>query len=224
MIIKNYVSAFVGMLCLASVGAVRADVIINYTGSVDNFNSGPFTVGAAITGQIILDETVVPVGVNNTFNNVITSFTFHVAEPGVSGGLTYTGSGGRVQQFIGVGLTEFVSVAIGGVAGGTFTSPVFNDFSAASFDIDFRGADLFGDPTTLATNLTEADFSRSFLTFNFDHPTAPLTDKLMVERALDTVVFASDSVSEPGSQSVFGLGVLALAFLRRSRTIAHRVS
>lgn len=65
-------------------------MIINYTGAVVNFNSGPITSGAAITGQIVLDETVVATGVNNTFNNVITSFTFHVAEPGVSGGLIYT--------------------------------------------------------------------------------------------------------------------------------------
>ncbi len=176
---------------------------------------GPFTSGAAITGQIVLDETVVATGVNNSFNNVITSFTFHVAEPGVSGGLTYTGSGGRVQQFIGAGPTEFVSVALGGGAGGTFTSPSFNGYSAASFDIDFRGADLFSDPTVLATNLTEADFSRSFLSFTFSHATLP--NSLMVERALDTVSFANDSVPELGTALVFGVGIFAIALNRRRR-------
>lgn len=207
--------ALVFVLPLLVMGSSRADVIINYTGSVDNFNSGPFTSGAAISGQIVLDDTVVATGVNNTFNNVITSFSFHVAEPGVSGGITYTGSGGRIQQFSSAGgTTDFLSVSLNG-SNGSFAGPSHNGYTPLSFDIDFRGANLFTDPTVLATNLTEADFSRSFLSFNFSHPT--LSNALMVERSLDTVSFTSDSVPEPGTALVLSVGVLAVVINRRRR-------
>ncbi len=63
------------------------------------------------------------------------------------------------------------------------------------FEIDFRGEDLFGDPTVLATGLTQADFSFSELTVNYS--TIGL-EGLMVERSLDVVTFStSESIDEP---------------------------
>ncbi|MGB0576669.1 MAG: PEP-CTERM sorting domain-containing protein [Alphaproteobacteria bacterium] len=82
-------------------------------------------------------------------------------------------------------------------------------------------ADLFSDPTILASNLTEADFSWSFLSFTFGHP--KLANALKVERGLDTVSFTSDSVPEPGTVLVFGVGVLAIALNRRHRR-RHNIS
>ena len=53
-------------------------------------------------------------------------------------------------------------VAFGGNAPGTFLSPVEAP-ELTSFDIDFRGSDLFVDPTVLATGLTKRDFFFTFM-------------------------------------------------------------
>lgn len=199
--------------------AAQAAVVITYTGSVDNFNFGPFTRGAAITGEIVLDTSIVPtvVGGTHTFSNVISSFTMNIAEP--TGTLTYTGSGGRVQQFIGAGGTQFLSLGLGGNPGGTITGPLFNGFTPVGFGIDFRGDPdaLFADPAVLATGLTELDFSRSFLTFNLDKPGAGVLEKLMVERRLDTVTFSGSASGVPGpaALALTGFGLLVLGTRKR---------
>ncbi len=192
-----------GILVLAAFPARSEPVTIDFTGAVDQFNSGPLTPFSPIVGQIVLDDTVVPFGPNNTFSNVILSFTMTIGE--ASGDVVFTGSGGEVNQFANVGgTTEFIEIRLGGSAGGILNGSA-GGFDATSFDIDFRGANLFDDPTTLATGLTEADFGFSFLTLNFD---AVGLDSLMVERALDTVSFSG----EPGATSISAPPIAAATF------------
>lgn len=195
---------------------MRATLACGKPGFVDQFNPGPFTRNVALQGRITLDDTVVPSGPNNTFDNVITGFSLTISE--TAGDITYTnsGTGGRVQQFSSAdGSTEFVQVAFGGGAPGIFTSPGGAP-QITSFGIDFRGADLFADPTVLATGLTEADFGFSFMTSRFDFGGS---NQLMVERSLDTVTFSGErqtvSVHAPGATALFALGLTGLWARRR---------
>ena len=211
--ILSGVSGIILGLCLGTGMAAAAPITINFTGAVDQFNPGLFTRNVALQGQITLDDTVVASGPNNTFNNVITGFSLTISE--TAGDITYTntGTGGRVQQFTGV--SEFISVAFGGGAGGVFNSPAGAP-QITSFAIDFRGVDLFVDPTVLATGLTDMDFSYSFMTSRFDFGG---TNQLMVERRLDTVAFSGDrqnvAIHAPGAAALFALGLPGLWDLRR---------
>jgi hypothetical protein len=219
-ILKSFAGVFVGVFILTGT-SVAAPVTIDFTGAVDFFNPGPFTQNAPLSGQIVLDDTVVATGPNNTFNNVFTGLTLTISDPGGTVVYTNNGTGGRVSQFSSAdGLTEFVSIAFGGGAGGAFNIPAGAPL-ITSFNIDFRGADLFADPTVLATGLTEADFSFSRANFNFDNGG---TNLLMVERALDTVTFSgepqSEAVPAPGAMLVLAFGFFGLAAAtRRHRKI-----
>lgn len=216
---KRILSGLVGIFAgfYLAVGTVTAaPVTIDFTGFVDQFNPGPFTRNVALQGRITLDDTVVPSGPNNTFDNVVTGFSLTIAETG--GDITYTndGTGGRVQQFLSAdGSTEFVQIGFGGGAPGVFTSPVGAP-QITSFGIDFRGPDLFADPTVLATGLTEADFGFSFMTSRFDFGGL---NQLMVERSLNTVTFSGErqtvSVHAPGATALFALGLAGLWARRR---------
>lgn len=214
-ILAGVIGGFTGLyLAIGSLSA--APVTIDFTGFVDQFNPGPFTRNVALQGQITLDDTVVPSGPNNTFDNVITGFSLTIAE--TTGDITYTnnGTGGRVQQFSSAdGSTEFVQLAFGGGAPGVFTSPAGAP-QITSFGIDFRGADLFVDPRILATGLTDADFGFSFMTSRFD---AGGLNQLMVERSLDTVTFSGErqtvSVHAPGGTALLVLGLAGLWARRR---------
>jgi hypothetical protein len=214
-ILSGVSGAIFGLYLIAG-AAVAAPITIDFTGAVDFFNPGPFTREVALQGQITLDDTVIPSGPNNTFDNVITGFSLTISEPG--GDITYTnsGAGGRVNQFTSAdGSTEFVSVAFGGSAGGAFNIPLGAPL-LTSFSIGFRGTDLFGDPTELATGLTEADFSFSRADFNFNNNG---TNQLMVERVLDTVTFSGErqtvAVHAPGASLLFALGLAGLWARRR---------
>tara|TARA_R110002072_G_scaffold33205_6_gene100556 strand:- start:2638 stop:3309 length:672 start_codon:yes stop_codon:yes gene_type:complete len=214
-IISRIVAVLIGITCVSG-AATAAPVTIDFTGSVDFFNPGPFTRDVPLSGQIVLDDTVIPSGPNNTYTNVITSLTLTISEPGGAVSYTNNGSGGQVSQFTSAGGdTEFVSVGFGGFAGGIFNIPAGAPV-LTSFSIDFRGADLFADPTSLATGLTEADFSFSFTRYNFDNGG---TNLLMVERLLDTVTFSGDrqaaAVSAPGASMLLTLGLLGLVMRRR---------
>ena len=202
-------------LVVAVFHAHAAPVVIDFTGEVDFFNPGPFTAGSAMIGQFTLDDTVVATGVNNTFNNVILNFILTIVG---GGNHVFTGSGGRVQQFVGGGPTEFVEVGLGGVAGGTISGDI-GGIAMTSFGIDFRGADLFDDPTVLATNLIRPDFSHAFVTARFD---AIGPQGLMVERSLDTATFTGTPqtmiVSAPGALGLIGFGLFLLITQRRRRS------
>lgn len=196
------------MLVAVISGIARADVIIDYTGSVDQYNYGPFTIGAPITGEIVLDSAVAPtpIGGGYAFYGVISAFSMNIAEP--SGTLSYTGSGGQVKQY--VGTTQFIELGLGGFYGGTLTGPVVSGFSPLRFHIDFRGDNLFVDPSVLATGLTETDFNYRYLSFTLSDGT---NQSLMVERSLDTVNFSgpSPAVPIPGTLALFTLGLLGIA-------------
>ena len=219
---QKFLFGIVGVCAGAFVMAgtvLAAPITIDFTGAVDFFNPGPFTQEAPLSGQITLDDTVVPFGPNNTFNNVITGFSLTISEPG--GPVTYTnnGTGGRVQQFTGAGgVGEFITIAFGGGAGGVFTSPAGEPLMT-SFNFDLRGTDLFADPTVLATGLTEADLTNSRANFFFN---VNGLSQLMVERALDTVTFSGErqtaAVSAPGAPLILAIGLFGLAAaIRRHR-------
>jgi hypothetical protein len=76
---------------------------------------------------------------------------------------------------------------------------------------------LFVDPTVLATGLTDADFSYSFMTSRFDFGG---TNQLMVERRPNTVTFSGErqtvAVHAPGAAALFALGLPGL-WVRRPR-------
>lgn len=214
--ILSGISGAVFGLYLITGAAIAAPITIDFTGFVDQFNPGPFTRNIALQGRITLDDTVIPSGPNNTFDNVITGFSLTISE--IAGDITYTnnGTGGRVQQFTSAdGSTEFITVAFGSGAGGVFSSPAGAP-QITSFGIDFRGTDLFADPTVLATGLTEADFSFSFMTSRFDFNGS---NQLMVERFLDTVTFSGErqtiAVHAPGASMLFALGFAGLWVRRR---------
>ena len=122
-----------------------------------------------------------------------------------------------MQQFIGAGSTEFNSVAFGGGAGGTFNASAGAP-QITSFNIDFRGADLFGDPLVLATDLTEIDFSFSRANFNFN---VGGFNSLMVERVLDTVTFSGNpqtaAIPAPGAALILGFGLIGISIASRGR-------
>lgn len=213
---KSIISGITGLFLMAGTAAA-APVVIDFTGAVDFFNPGPFTQNVALGGQITLDDTVVATGPNNTFNNVITGFSLTIAEPGGPVVYSNNGTGGRVQQFIGAGSTEFISVAFGGGAGGTFNASAGAP-QITSFNIDFRGADLFGDPLVLATDLTEIDFSFSRANFNFN---VGGFNSLMVERVLDTVTFSGNpqtaAIPAPGAALILGFGLIGISIASRGR-------
>jgi hypothetical protein len=75
---------------------------------------------------------------------------------------------------------------------------------------------LFVDPTVLATGLTDADFSYSFMTSWFDFGG---TNQLMVERRLDTVAFSGDqqnvAIHTPGTAALIALGLAGFWVRRR---------
>jgi hypothetical protein len=214
---KNILSVITGLFLMTGTAAA-APVVIDFTGAVDFFNPGPFTQNVALGGQITLDDTVVATGPNNTFNNVIIGLSLTIAEPGGPVVYSNNGTGGRVSQFSSAdGLTEFVSVAFGGGAGGAFNASAGAP-QITSFNIDFRGADLFGDPLVLATGLTEIDFSFSRANFNFN---VGGVNSLMVERVLDTVTFSGNpqtaAIPAPGAALILGFGLIGVSMASRGR-------
>lgn len=223
MLIQVFKSAILAVfIAFVSPLAVQAAVVITYTGTVDQFNFGPFTRGSAMTGEIVLDTSVTPTsnGGIYKFDDVMASFTLTIAEPG--GPLVYTGTGGRVTQHRAAG-SDFIGVGLGGLAGGTLSGPTYNGFTPVTFGIDFRAPinTLFADPAVLASNLTEADFNYSFLDFKLDKPGAGVLEKLMVERRLDTVMFsgAASGVPGPAALAIMGFGLIALGMRRRIRPL-----
>lgn len=78
---KSIISGITGLFLMAGTAAA-APVVIDFIGTVDFFNPGPFTQNVALGGQRTLDDIVVATGPNNTFNNVITGFSLTIAEPG----------------------------------------------------------------------------------------------------------------------------------------------
>ena len=213
LLVAAAVAASLGSAGLGSAGAMAAPVVIDFTGEVDQFNPGPLTAFSALSGQIVLDDTTIPAGINNSFENAILSFALTVAEPG--GPVAFAGAGGRVQQFVGVGGTlDFIQIGLGGSAGGSLTGSA-GGIDLIGFGIDFRGPALFADPTVLATGLTGADFTFSRMTLNFD---APGLLSLAIDRSLDTVSFSGDPqtapVPAPAPVLIFALGLLALAGAR----------
>ncbi len=202
--------------------AIAAPVVIDFSGFVDPFNKGPFTANTALFGQLVLDDTIVPTGPNNTFDNVVLSFSLTVQEAGGDVVFTSAGPGGRVQQFVN-NSTEFVQIGFGSSSSGIINGIVQGSsgpLSMTNFGIDFRGVDLFGDPTVLATSLTEADFTFSQMTTNYD--TIGL-EGLMVDRTLDTVTFSgNESINEPPLALLTLLACLSIAALGRGRHQAPR--
>ena len=194
--LRKLVSGIACFLLLA--GSVSAaPVVIDFSGFVDQFNPGPHSPNVPLFGQIVLDDTVVASGPNNTFENAILSLTITVQDSGGDVTFTSAGPGGRVQQFVN-NSTEFIGINFGANSSGIINGTVegaSGTLTMTDFEIDFRGVDLFGDPTVLATGLTQADFSFSELTVNYS--TIGL-EGLMVERSLDVVTFStSESIDEP---------------------------
>ena len=219
---KRLIAGIAGMFMMAS-GALAAPVVIDFSGFIDPFNNGPFTDNAALTGQITLDDSVVPTGTSNTFENVVLNFTLTVSEPGGPVTFTSSGTGGRVQQFVGAGGLDFITVGFGDLSSGVIGGTI-GGLTMTNFAIDFRGADLFVDPTILATGLTETDFSFSNTSMRFD--TTGILG-LAVDRTLDTVTFSGEpqsaSIAAPGGWGLLGLGWAALSFaVRRRRAQAPR--
>lgn len=213
---KWYFSAIIALFFLAGpAGPVAASpVTVDFTGAVDLFNYGPLTPSTPLYGHIVLDDTVVATGPNNSFDNVILSFSMTVQESG--GDVVFTGSGGRVQQFSNsAGTTDFISLGLGGLAGGTITGSA-GGLDATSFGLDLRGPDLFVDPTILATGLTTSDFTYRYLTLHFN---ATGVAGLMVERSLDTLTFSgirqTASIPAPPAAALLVLAIAGLAAGRR---------
>jgi len=128
-LLKGFVGVLSGVFIVAG-AATAAPITIDFTGAVDFFNPGPFTQNAALSGQIVLDDTVVPTGPSNTVDNVITGFSLTILEPDGPVTDTKDGTGGRVQQFSSAdGSTEFVSIGLGTGAGGLFNSPAVTSLS-----------------------------------------------------------------------------------------------
>ena len=103
-------------------------------------------------------------------------------------------------------------IGVGGLVNSPLGSP-----EITFFGVDFRGSDLFADPTVLATGLTEADLFSSGTTFWFLENGV---SQLMVERALDTVTFSGQP--QPVALPAPGAALLLVFGMTGPATAVHR--
>ncbi|MCB1735832.1 MAG: hypothetical protein H6981_08965 [Gammaproteobacteria bacterium] len=148
-----------------------ASVIVGFSGKVV-----PLTVPASLqpyfagndtfTGSYVLDTTVIATGVGGvkTFTNVVRDFQVSFQN---TLGQSYTGDGGRVQQYANAGgTTEFFAMKLGN-GQGTVAGDDAGAFALRDINFDLRGADLFLTETELNRSLAYADLGYARVTFAF---------------------------------------------------------
>ncbi|PCI60398.1 MAG: hypothetical protein COB35_09105 [Gammaproteobacteria bacterium] len=215
------VSSFVSM--------AHAGLIVTFSGNVNNFNPGPFENTADYSGSFTLDDTITPTGANNNFTGAVINFTLDVIE--TTGTTTFTGTGGKLQQFSsGSGATDFITIALGGTNGSVTGSTSFKYidtktgllttslFTLKTIKFDLRGSSLFGSPLIVASNLNTSDFSYRRFVMDFIRPKTgvPIGNWSSIN-TLGAVSFANNKLSqvpEPATFIIFGLGLMGLALCR----------
>lgn len=197
---------FLGLaLCSSASYAVE----VNFSGQFDGFNTGPFGSGMAFSGSFTLDESVVATGVNNDFFGAVDNFQLTI------GSFSFTGENGLVKQFSSSnGSLDFFGLWIGGI-NGTVSGPSVNGFDFESVRLDWRGANLFGDPTILASNLTQPDFNYTRVVFGFDGSLNSVIDNNVTTINFGPGGNTTTSVPEASALSLFALSLLGLGFGRR---------
>lgn len=133
---------------------------VRFSGELDRFNTGPFSGGDSFFGSFTIDESVVPTGTGSQlFSGAIDNFQLTVA------GNFFSGENGRLLQLDLTGGADALGVSIGNGHGTVDDHGFGNDFDGVSFD--WRGPQLFPNPSVLASDLTTADFNYRRIVMRF---------------------------------------------------------
>lgn len=224
----KFLNLALALLMSSFVNIAYAGIIVSFSGNLSNFNPGPFEKTADYFGSFTLDENIIPTGATNNFYGVVNNFTLDVVE--TTGTITFTGTGGKLQQFSsGSGATDFISIALGGSNGSVSGSTSFEYtdtqtgqlttslFSLKTISFDLRGSNLFGSPLIVASNLNTSDFGYRRFVMDFIRPTGVPIGNWGSINTLGSVSFANNKLSqvpEPSTFIIFGLGLMGLALRR----------
>ena len=179
-------------------------VTVSFDGVIDQFNVGPFAGGDSFSGSFTLDESIMASGVLNTYDGVVDDFQVTIA------GVLFTGENGSVQQFSSAnGATDFWTLSLGGAQGSVAGTVGVDTITSIYFD--WRGSDLFGDPTILAHDLATADFNYRRVTFGFD------TSDSIIDNAQNISFGSLQAVPVPAAVWLFGSGLLGLVGVARRK-------
>lgn len=149
---------FIGLIAalLFTTCLQAATVTVSFSGTVNQFNTGPFTAGTPFSGTFELDSSVA-ISPINRFLGAVDNLQLNI------GGDLFTGSNGNLQQVIlPAGEALVFSFPVG------TTSGSYNGKTFESMSFELRGADLFSDVSQMTTkNLTTSDFTYISATFDF---------------------------------------------------------
>jgi hypothetical protein len=180
-------------------------VTVNFSGTMDQFNAGPYGGGTAFSGSFTLDETVMATGANNAFLGAVDNFMLTIGTD------DFTGENGKANQFSSSsGATDFFTINLGG-SFGTVSGSAGTD-ALTGVSVDWRGSDLFDDPTVLAHDLTIADFSYKRVVFAFE------TSGSVIDNASEINFGSASVVPVPAAAWLFGSGLIGLVAAARRRT------
>jgi hypothetical protein len=141
---------------LFSTAVYAAPVTVTFSGTVNQFNTGPFSAGTPFSGTFELD-TSVTVSPINRFLGAVDNLQLDI------GGNLFTGDNGNLQQ---VNLTAGEALLFNFPVG--TTSGTYNGKAFESMSFELRGPDLFSNVSQMTSkNLTTSDFTYISATFDF---------------------------------------------------------
>jgi len=203
-------------IALMLLTGVSHAVPVTFSGVFDRFNTGPFSGGTSFSGSFTLDESVIATGLNNNFSGVVDNFQLTI------GGIDFSGENGIVNQFSSINDDrDFFTLLLGagtGSGNGSVVNTVVGEHTFNGVSFDWRGANLFDDPTVLAHDLTEEDFDFRRVVFRFRNADGNVDD--VIDNNVTSINFGSlTQVPNAGTALLFGIGLLGFAASRRSRKV-----
>ena len=205
--------AFLALMALAPLSAEAASLRIDFTGTANEFNIGPFGSASAVAASFFIDlDTPDTGGAIPTFVGALQDLMLDV------GASSFTGDDGKLDivDIPGsqIAVRGFFGSGDGMVSGSVPDSP--EDFLLESIYLEARFDEtlLLGDLTTLTVD----DFGFLRLVLDFTHPTASLVERqlIMTTGEFDAVsVSVPTAVPLPAAAWLFAGSLAALTRLRQ---------